>query len=253
MGDAPKLRLHTAADLGPGARVAATPAQSHYLLRVMRAGPGTPVALFNGRDGEWLAEIAAAGKRDCTLAVGARLRAQRPEPDLWLLFAPLKGPRLDFVVEKATELGVSALWPVFTRRTVVTRVNPERMTANVVEAAEQCERLTLPRLIEAAPLERALADWPQGRRLLVLDETGTGTPIAEAATTLSAEPCAVLSGPEGGFAESELDALRRLPFVSLIGLGPRILRADTAALAALACWQAWRGDWRQPPAFRSGA
>lgn len=251
MLDIPKLRLYLPAPLEQGARVEASANQAHYLANVMRARPGDAVAVFNGRDGEWLGRIETAAKRHATLALECQLRAQKPEPDVWLLFAPLKGPRIDMVVEKATELGVSALWPVFTRHTVVTRINDDRLRAHAVEAAEQCERLTVPQLIESTTLERALAAWPAERQLVVMDETGTGAPIAEALPGLGNAPVAFLTGPEGGFAKSELDALRRLPFVTFIGLGPRILRADTAALAALACWQAWRGDWRQRPAFRS--
>lgn len=251
MGEAPKLRLFVEADLTAGVSVVLAPEQTHWLLRVMRAQAGDAVALFNGRDGEWRATIAEAGKRNCRVVLQDRLRPQRPESDLWLVFAPLKGQHMDFVVEKATELGVSALWPAFTRRTVVARVNRDRLRAQAVQAAEQCERLGVPEIREPMPLDRVLALWPAARRLLVLDERGGGVPIAEALPGIGSGAVAVLAGPEGGFAESELDALRRLPFVSLIGLGPRILRADTAALAALACWQAWRGDWRERPAFRS--
>lgn len=252
MRDAPKIRLYVDAELASGGAVRGSPEQAHYLTTVMRAKPGDAVALFNGRDGEFRAVLTEAGKRGAVFAVADRLRPQRPEPDLWLLFAPIRGDRTQVVVEKATELGVSALWPVFTRRSVVTKVNEARLRAHAVEAAEQCERLSVPTLRPPLPLDRALAAWPEDRRLLVLDETGTGAPIAEALATLPEGENAVLVGPEGGFSESELDALRRLPFVTFIGLGPRILRADTAALAALACWQAWRGDWRQRPAFRSG-
>lgn len=251
MTDAPKLRLHVEAALAEGAEVATSTEQAHYLGTVMRARAGDAVALFNGRDGEWMAEIAATAKRSCTLVVRRQLRSQAAEPDVWLTFAPIKGPRLDLMVEKAVELGASALAPVFTRHTVVSRINDDRLRAHIVEAAEQCERLSVPALHPAQPLDKALAAWPAERRLLVLDETGGGAPIAEGLAGFPDGPAAILSGPEGGFAKSELDALRRLPFVTFIGLGPRILRADTAALAALACWQAWRGDGRQRPAFRS--
>lgn len=246
-----KLRLHIAAGLGAAAEIMLEAAQAHYLAHVMRARPGEAVALFNGRDGEWLARVDALAKGRARLLVERRLREQRPEPDLWLVFAPIKRARIDFVAEKATELGVSAILPVFTRRTAVSRVNSERLRANAVEAAEQCERLSVPEVREPRPLERLLPEWPSERRLLVLDEQGGGRPIAEALAALGDGPAAILVGPEGGFADSELDALRRLPFATNIGLGPRILRADTAALAALACWQALRGDWRENPSFRS--
>ncbi len=251
MLETPKLRLYLPVPLAHGTAVAVSADQAHYLANVMRARSGDAVAVFNGRDGEWFGRIEALAKGRATITLARPLREQAPEPDVWLAFAPLKGPRIDMVVEKATELGVAALWPVFTRHTVVSRVNDDRLRAHAVEAAEQCERLSVPELMESTTLERALATWPAGRQLVVMDETGTGAPIAEALPGLSDGPVAFLAGPEGGFAKSELDGLRRLPFVTFIGLGPRILRADTAALAALACWQAWRGDWRQRPAFRS--
>lgn len=246
------IRLYVEADLSALATVGMTADQAHYLQHVMRARKGDALALFNGRDGEWLAAIEGFGKGWASLTVSEQRREQRDEPDVWLVFAPIKGARIDFIAEKATELGISTLWPVFTRHTVVTRVNEERLFANAVQAAEQCERLSVPAVRAAEPLDKALAHWPAERRLLVLDETGSGMPIAEALGRLPPGPAAVLTGPEGGFAKSELDDLKRLPFVTFIGLGPRILRADTAALAALSCWQAWCGDGRERPPFRSG-
>ena len=234
-----KARLYVESDLGAGIGVQLPAAQAHYVNRVMRLRVGDAVALFNGRNGEWLAEITETGKARCSLRVTERTRAQAAEPDLWLAFAPIKKTRLDYLVEKATELGASRLCPVFTQHTAVTRINVARMRAHAMEAAEQCGRLSVPVVAEPLPLSRLMADWPAARRLFVLDETGTGTPIAEA---LGACACGFLIGPEGGFAHSELDALRQLPFACLVGLGPRILRADTAALAALACWQALIGD-----------
>ena len=212
----------------------------------MRLGMGDSVTVFNGRDGEWSARIAEVGKGRCSVELADRLRAQRPEPDLWLLFAPIKKAPLDFMVEKATELGVSRLCPVITQRTVVSRVNGERMRANAIEAAEQCERLSVPDIAEPINLDRLIAQWPR-RSMMVMDETGSGRPIAEVLASAGHGPCAILVGPEGGFARSELDALRKLSSVTFVGLGPRILRADTAALSALACWQALIGDWRDPP------
>jgi 16S rRNA (uracil1498-N3)-methyltransferase len=243
----PKLRLFVAEDLGQGATVALGREQSHYLTNVMRAQAGDAVALFNGRDGEWQSEITAQGKRAVGLRVSERLREQASEPDLWLAFAPIKRGRIDFVAAKATELGVAHLIPVMTARTQMTRVNIGRLRANAVEAAEQCERLTVPLVSEAVSLTNLLASWPAERRLLVGDETGGGQPIAEAAGDIAAganQPCAVLVGPEGGFARDELDALAKLPFVTKIGLGPRVMRADTAAIAALSVIQAIAGDWR---------
>ena len=244
----PKTRLFTAADLAAGDTVPLAAAQARHLFRVMRLGPGAVVALFNGHDGEWRAVVDSAAGDGGTLRVLERLRPQRPEPDLWLAFAPLKKTATDFVVEKATELGVSVLQPVFSRLTATRRVNCERLAANAAAAAEQCRRLSVPEVREAAPLPRVLAGWPPGRTLLALDESGGGEPIAEVLARLGGDGPApahgILSGPEGGFAASELDALRKLAFVVPVGLGPRILRAETAAVAALACWQAALGDWR---------
>ncbi len=243
----PKLRLYVDLPLAEGQVVALGTEQSHYLLHVMRAQLGAQVALFNGQDGEWRAILSEAGKRTVRLAVGGRLRHQADEPDLWLLFAPVKRARIDLIVEKATELGVSALLPVFTRHTAMTRVNEERLRAVAIEASEQCERLTVPDIRPARPLDAVLADWPAERRLLLLDESGAGQPIVAALSGGVTSPAAVLVGPEGGFAKSELDALGRLAFATPVGLGPRILRADTAVIAALACFQAVCGDWRAPP------
>ncbi len=227
--------------------VALERAQSHYLTHVMRLAEGDAVALFNGRDGEWRAVIAGGGRHAATLHCENQTRPQRTEPDVWLAFAPLKKTPTDFLIEKATELGASRLMPVFTRHTAAERVKVERLRAHAIEAAEQCERLSVPEVAEPVTLERLLADWPAGRRLLVLDETGGGRPIADVLAGSGDGPPPVhglLIGPEGGFAAAELDALRKLSFVTPLGVGPRILRAETAALAALSCWQALVGDWR---------
>lgn len=252
-GAPPRARLHVAAALAAGAAVELGEAPAHYLRAVLRLGPGDAVALFNGRDGEWRAAVESLGKRGAQLRCLAETRPQRAGPDLWLLFAPLKRARIDLLVEKATELGVARLQPVITRRTVAARINRERLLAHAVEAAEQCERLTVPDLAEPLPLARCLAAWPAGRRLLVAAESGPAAPIAAALAAAAAAPpqdWAVLVGPEGGFAPGELDDLHKLPFVSAVGLGPRILRAETAALAALACWQAVLGDGRDAAPFR---
>lgn len=251
-----ETRLHVEEPLAEGAAVGLDAERSHYLRTVLRLERGAHVALFNGRDGEWLARIDAVGKGWCSLAVLRRTRPQEPPPDLWLLFAPIKRARIDTVAEKASELGCSVIWPVLTRRTDVARVNLDRLRANAVEAAEQCERLGVPELREPERLERVLASWPEGRTLLLCAESGRATPIAEAARRLRGSPAAFLVGPEGGFAQDELDALRALSFVVPVGLGPRVLRADTAAIAALACWQALAGDWTaggtdERPPFRS--
>ena len=252
MTDRPRTRLFTEGDLMDGAMVDCSRDQAHYLLNVLRMAPGDQVALFNGRDGEWLARIDSAGKKSATLAVVGRLRPQAEEPDLWLVFAPVKRAPLDFLVQKATELGASCMLPAITRRTVVERVKRERMEANAIEAAEQCERLTVPVVAEARPLSRILDDWPAERRILLCAEAGEVTPINDFLGQAEADvPWAVMTGPEGGFDQTELDLLAKLPNVSAVGLGPRILRADTAALAALACWQAALGDWRNRPPGRT--
>jgi len=247
MDHPPKLRLFTDAALGAGTSVALPPEQAHYLCTVMRAAVGTSVALFNGRDGEWRASLVETGKKKALLAVEDLLRAQAPEPDLWLLFAPVKRARIDFIAEKATELGVSVLQPVFTKHTVMSRVNDDRLRSIAVEAAEQCERLSVPDVRDPISLDALLANWPEGRKLILLDEGGGGRPVAEVLAGLAGGPAALLVGPEGGFAKSELDALRSLSFAVPVGLGPRILRADTAVVAALSCYQAIRGDWRLAP------
>jgi 16S rRNA (uracil1498-N3)-methyltransferase len=246
----PKVRLFVAGDLKPGATVGLTPGQAHYLKHVMRMEAGAQVSLFNGRDGEWLGRIDGLGRGWGSLSLTDRRREQAQERDLWLVFAPIKRARIDFLAEKATELGVAALWPVFTRHSAVMRVNVERLRANAVEAAQQCERLTVPEVFEPVTFDELVARWPRERRLIVCDESGGAPPIAEVLGGMrgaEAASWALLTGPEGGLARSELDALGDLPFVTKVGLGPRILRADTAAVAALACWQALLGDWRAPP------
>ncbi|HEY4126221.1 MAG TPA: 16S rRNA (uracil(1498)-N(3))-methyltransferase [Rhizomicrobium sp.] len=237
-----KVRLHVDAALSGVARVVLDDAQAHYLLHVMRAKTGDAVSLFNGRDGEWRARIAETSKRSCTLACEKQTRAQDETPDVWLCFAPIKKTPADYVVQKATELGVRALQPVFTRRTIVTRVNEERMKANAIEAAEQSERLTVPEIREAIGLEKRLKSWPSERLVLFCDEGGDAQPIAKAAAKIETNLIAILTGPEGGFDPVERDAIRSQSFVVPVTLGPRILRADTAALASLAIWQAVRGD-----------
>jgi 16S rRNA (uracil1498-N3)-methyltransferase len=262
-GAKPVTRLYVEAVLAGGQTVGLDHARAHFLRSVLRLAPGACLAVFNGRDGEWLAKIEGLGKGWCSLKLLEQRRVAEPEPDLWLVFAPIKRARIDFIAEKATELGCSVLQPVMTRFTAVSRVNEERLAANAREAAEQCERLTVPEVRETLGFGQLLDSWPGNRRLLVCAEWGDARPIAEALQAIRAgsggdpghpaDSWAVMTGPEGGFAESELDALRKLPFVTPVGLGPRILRADTAALAAIACWQAVLGDGaRRPPAALAG-
>jgi 16S rRNA (uracil1498-N3)-methyltransferase len=244
MADEISIRLFVTAPLVNGAAVELGQEQTHYLKNVMRLGEGDAIALFNGADGEYRARIESFGKRAASLAVEQQTRPQQPEPDLWLVFAPIKRARIDYLVEKATELGVSALVPVITRHTHVERLNLDRLRAHAIEAAEQSERLTVPRIDEPRALDDVIAGWEASRRIMLCDESGRAPPVASALAAQSAVSWAVLIGPEGGFAETELDALRKLPFVSAVSLGPRILRADTAALAGLAVLQALRGDAR---------
>jgi 16S rRNA (uracil1498-N3)-methyltransferase len=239
-----RTRLFVDAPLEPGGMVTLDEGQSHYLLHVLRAKMGDRMLLFNGLDGEWQGEIAAVSKRGVTVTVRARTGPQAGAPDIWLVFAPVKKTPSDYLVQKATELGVRKLQPLFTRRTIVTRLNRERLLANAVEAAEQSARLTVPEIGEPLGLEKLLDQWPSGRRLFFCDEGGDAGPIAQAAREAGEEPCAILTGPEGGFEAQERAILRSQAFVTPVSLGPRILRADTAALAALAIWQSVRGDWR---------
>jgi 16S rRNA (uracil1498-N3)-methyltransferase len=236
------VRLYVEAPLGDGVRVGLNDGQAHYLLHVMRAKVGDRLALFNGRDGEWRARIAEARKRSCILECEAQTTPLRAVPDLWLVFAPIKKTPADYVVQKATELGVRVLQPVLTRRTIARRVNLERMRANAVEAAEQSGRTDVPEIRDLADFEPLLAGWPATRRILFCDEAGDAPPIAQALQEAPPGPWAIFTGPEGGFDPVEREQLRALPFVSRVSLGERILRADTAALAALAIWQALIGE-----------
>jgi 16S rRNA (uracil1498-N3)-methyltransferase len=240
----PATRLYRDEPLGAGAEIALGGEAAHRLQTVLRLEPGAAVAAFNARDGEWLCRLAAAGRNRASLAVERRLRLPEAENELWLLFAPIKRARIDWLVEKATELGASVLWPVMTRRTQSERLNLDRLRAHAVAAAEQSERLSVPALHAPQSLAAILPAWPAARPLLVCDETGGGEPIAAAAARLGSGPAAVLIGPEGGFADAELDLASKFSFVSRVGLGPRVLRADTAALAALAVVQAIAGNWR---------
>ncbi len=243
MAYVPVTRLYVEASLGEGGSLGLAAPQAHYLKSVLRLDKGDEIAVFNGRDGEYGARISGQGRGWCSLDIMAQRRAQRDEGDLWLVFAPIKHARLDFLAEKSCELGVSELHPVMTARTNVARVNAGRLKANAIEAAEQSERLSVPAVFEPVKLAELLKSWQPSRKLILCDESGTAPPMAVALKGLSPAPCAILTGPEGGFADSELDDLRKLPFVCPVGLGPRVLRADTAALAALAAFQALVGDW----------
>lgn len=210
-----------------------------YLGAVLRLGSGQQVKLFDDRTGEWLAEVAEAGKKRVTLRIVRKLREREPVPDLWLLFAPIKRGRIDWIAEKATELGVARLVPVLTQRTIVDRVNSERLLAHMIEAAEQCERTALPQTSEPQKLAILLKHWPSERALLFADETGGDAMTA----VIAPGPAAILIGPEGGFTAEERELIRALPQARPVSLGPRILRADTAAVAAISLWMAVAGDW----------
>jgi 16S rRNA (uracil1498-N3)-methyltransferase len=212
-------------------------AQAHYLLSVMRFKAGDPLKLFDGVSGEWLGIAETLGKRDLILRVTGKLRVPEAVPDLWLLAAPIKKARIDLVAEKACELGVARCRPVITRRTMIERLNLDRLRAHMIEAAEQCGRTTLPALDEPVKLAALLRDWPQERALYFADENG-GAPFRPAPG-----PAAILIGPEGGFDDEERALIRALPQAVAISLGPRILRAETAAIAAISLWMAAAGDW----------
>lgn len=239
-------RLFVDDDLGEGNEIRLDKQRSHYLRSVMRLNAGAYVRLFNGRQGEWRSRIADAAK-SVTLEVLENRRIQSAVADLWLVFAPVKKDRMDFLVEKATELGVSDLLPVITRRTIVSRVNTDRLKAQVIEASEQCERLDIPTVHEAVKLSDLKSVWPDDRVAFVLDEAGSGGSAAIAMSEKTGRPAACISGPEGGYEKSELDLLRTLPNFVPVSLGPRILRAETAALTSLAIWQSVCGDGGVPP------
>ena len=233
-------RLYVETPLGPGARVDLDSAQANYLGNVMRLKQGDRLLVFDGSSGEWLAEIAEVAKKRMTLAVVEPTRSQESVPDLWLAFAPVKKGRVDWLVEKAVELGVARLLPVVTQRTIVDRLNLDRMRAHIIEAAEQCGRTALADIDQPVRLESFLDARDPSRTLFFADESG-GEPAASA---FGSGPALILTGPEGGFTPEEAAAVRAAPNARPISLGPRILRAETAALAAVAAWMSAVGDWR---------
>jgi 16S rRNA (uracil1498-N3)-methyltransferase len=239
-------RLFIDASLAEGARVPLDAAQSNYLVNVLRLSEGARVLVFNGRDGEFATSLHLASRKSAALIVGVRLRPQETAPDLDYLFAPLKHARLDYMAQKAVEMGAQRLRPVMTRRTQASRVNLDRLRANAIEACEQCGVIWIPEIVAETPLEKALSQWPAERLLIFCDEDA---PLADPLEALAGagepgQPCALLIGPEGGFDEAERAAILSAPKVVRLSLGPRILRADTAAVAALALIQARLGDWR---------
>lgn len=237
-----KVRLYVDHPLGEGQTVPLDRDQANYLFNVMRMAPGDAVALFNGRAGEWRAEVVTAGKRAGVLACVGQSAPQVDPPDLWLLFAPIKKARTDFIVEKAAEMGARRIFPVQTEFTNSDRVRVDRLQAHCVEAAEQCGGTYVPEVADLTRLDAVLADWPVDRQLMFCDETLAG--MREALPGHSDAPWAIFIGPEGGFSQAERAKLHALPFAHAVSLGPRILRADTAAVAAMALWQDQLGDWR---------
>ena len=236
-------RLFVPQDLAAGAVFEATPEQSHSLTHVLRMAEGAELLVFNGRDGEWLAEVAAVSRKKVSLRAVAQVRPQPPHPDLVYCFAPLKQGRLDYLVQKAVEMGAGVLQPVITQHTQLAKVGTERLQANAVEAAEQCGILAIPEVREAQKFTALLSSWDKERRLIFCDESAETNNPLPALQAVSERKLGLLIGPEGGFSEDERKQLYALPFVTAIPLGPRILRADTAAVAALAVMQATIGDW----------
>jgi len=237
-----KVRLYLDHPLGEGQTLPLTREQAHYLFGVMRLVPGDGVRVFNGRDGEWRATVSEAGKRGGTLSVEARTGPQRNPPDLWLAFAPIKKARTDFIVEKAAEMGAARILPVQTDFTNAERIRRDRLQAHAVEAAEQCGGTFVPEVAELRKLGDLLDGWPEGRQLMFCDEALAGGASALPGG-LAARPWAILIGPEGGFSGAERTRLNTQPFAYPVSLGPRILRADTAAVAAMTVWQQSLGDW----------
>lgn len=250
--DHSKIRLFVDAPLTPGAAVDLAADHVHYMRAVMRQREGDRFHIFNGSDGEWIAELTALGKKAGAARLHERIREQTSVPDLWLAFAPIKGARLDFVVQKATELGAAVLQPVLTERTVVRNLNLDRLRANAIEAAEQCECLSVPEIREPQTLRNLLGGWPAGRGLIFCDEGGD-RPALEALDSVKNQGSAwgILTGPEGGFSDAERALIHAQKSALPISLGPRIMRADTAAVAALALFQATLGDWSTSAVHRS--
>jgi 16S rRNA (uracil1498-N3)-methyltransferase len=243
-----KARLYLDVPLKDGNIIALPPDQIHYLLNVLRLDVGAPIAVFNGIDGEYLATISKVVKKQCSISIKMRLRPQIQCRDLWLLFAPVKKARLDFIAQKASELGVRVIWPVKTDFCQISRVNDDRLIANAIEAAEQTERLDIAKIKPLTSLSKVLQDCENDRLLIWCDEASAGHPALNICTALAAAPphekAAVLIGPEGGFSEFERTHLQSKINCLRISLGPRILRTDTAAISALSCYQSICGDWQ---------
>lgn len=237
-----RTRLYIETPLQSGQELELNESQGHYLLNVMKLAPGDLFNGFDGHSGEYEISILSAAKKHCRARVGNCLKKFQAVPDIWLLFAPVKKDQTDFIIQKAVELGIRKIIPVITRYTISDRIKKERFIAQSIEAAEQCRRVDIPEIEDAANLEKLLARWDKNRRLYYMDETRHGQPVQKVFAHAAA-PAAILVGPEGGFSAEELKQLRSLDFAEGVTLGPRILRAETAVAAALSCWQALSGDW----------
>ena len=239
-----KVRLFLDFDILLGENYSLEEKQAHYLLNVLRMEVHDEIKVFDGKNGEFLAEIATANKKNCQILIKEKIREMSFSPDVWLLFAPVKKDKTDFIIAGATELGVSHIIPTITRRTISEKIKKERYLAQIIEACEQCRRLDVPQISEPQSLQKILETWPQERTLYFMDETGQGGDIGHIFLKETSCPSAILVGPEGGFDEEELNFLRKQKFAKAVSLGKRILRAETAVMAALSCWQALFGDWK---------
>ncbi len=239
-----KIRLFSATPLSADIEWLPNDAQSHYLLNVLRLKIGDEIKVFDGQNGEYVGKIVSLSKKNCTVKILQKVRDMKYCPDLWLLFAPVKKDKTDFIIAGATELGVSKIIPTLTKRTITERIKTERYEAQVIEACEQCRRLDVPQISDPQSLEKILETWSQDRILYFMDETGNGGDIQTVFKNASTAKAAILVGPEGGFSNEELQLLRQKNFAKAVSLGERILRAETAVHAALSCWQAICGDWK---------
>ena len=238
-----KIRLFVEGPLGAGQGIALGKDQANYLFAVMRLKTGAHVLVFNGVDGEWLAEVTSSNKRNGTLVCLENTAPLRLPPDLWLLFAPIKKARTAFIVEKAAELGVARIIPVLTRFTNSDRLNIDRLQAHALEATEQCGGTYVPEVAQAVKFDTIMSDWPNERRIMFCDENQVALPAAQALAKEKGGEWAIIIGPEGGFSSEEVERLRGMAEVTSVTLGPRILRADTAAVTAITLWQSVLGDW----------
>ena len=239
----PITRLFVEEALTAQQELVLSPAQARYVRVILRGQYGDLVALFNHQDGEWFGYIIGLDKNWVTIKVEKQVRTQEKEVDIWLLFSPIKHIRLHYLIEKVTELGVSKLVPVMTERTIIGRINLDRLRANTIQAAQQSQRISIPTIADPVSLNKILADWPRDRALFVCVESGPALPMIETFITHRDKLSAILTGPEGGFTNTELEHFTHYPFITRIHLGSRLVRSETAAIAALACWQAVTGEW----------